>query len=419
MQPSYLQCVNCGNKYQAIPQATICPHCSGDINKPGILDLIFDDKTIPNRSEMDSCILHPNRAAGLWAYEDLLPVVPMGKKITLGEGHTPLIEVPSLASSIGIDSLWIKNETQNPTGSFKDRIAAMVTAKAIEAKAKRMILVSSGNMATATTAYGAVAGLETIAIVSPSVSRERLLQIAIYGGKAIRVKGSSADRLSLCLQATEKFGWYNANSPYNPYGPHGAKTTAYEIFLQGGKEGFHWIISPVGFGCNIVGNWRGYEDLLGFNYIERLPRFAAIQSEGSPSLVRAFEMGLREAVPGPQNTIAGGLSQVVTLNSVLALEAIRKTQGIAVAVTDEELLKAIPLLAKKTGIYAEPSGVAALAGLIRLQKEGKIGRKERVLLLISGNGLKDPLSSSPSGDLHFPEIEPSLSSLEKNISLLR
>ena len=134
-------------------------------------------------------ILHPDRAAGLWAYADLLPVESKGRKTTLGEGHTPLIEAPSLASFIGIESLWIKNETQNPTGSYKDRIAAMVTAKAVEAKAKRMVLVSSGNMATSVAAYGSVAGMETIVIVSPSVSRERLLQIAAYGGYAVRVKG--------------------------------------------------------------------------------------------------------------------------------------------------------------------------------------------------------------------------------------
>ena len=416
MQPSYLQCVNCGRPYPPTPLATLCPHCSGDIDRPGILDLVYDNKAFHNPCLVDSVLLRPDRGAGLWAYADLLPVDPKGPKITLGEGHTPLIGAPSLASSIGIESLSIKNETQNPTGSYKDRIAAMVTAKALEAKAKRMILVSSGNMASATAAYGSVAGIETIVIVSPSVSMERLLQVAVFGGKVVRVKGSSADRLSLCLQAVEKFGWYNANSPYNPYGPHGAKTTAYEIFLQGGKEGFDWIISPVGFGCNIVGNWKGFEDLLRFDLIERLPRFVAVQPEGSPSLVKAYEMGLREGFPGPQDTIAGGLSQVVTLNSVLALEAIRKTGGGAVAVSDEELLDAIPLLARKTGIYAEPSGAAALAGLIRLLKEGRIDRKERVLLLISGSGLKDPLSSRTLKDLHFAEIEPSLYGLEEALS---
>ena len=411
MQPSYLRCVHCGRSYPPAPQATICTRCSTDINRPGILDLVFGEEGLPDRPRVNSVISHPDRSAGLWAYEDLLPVDPESPRITLGEGHTPLTEVPLLASWVGIESLWIKNEAQNPTGSFKDRIAAMVTAKALEAKAKRMILVSSGNMAAATAAYGSVAGIETLVIVSPSVSRERLLQIAVYGGKAVRVKGSSADRLSLCLRAAEAHGWYNANSPYNPYGPQGAKTISYEIFLQGDKGGFDWVVSPVGFGCNIVGNWKGFEDLVRFKLLGRMPRLAAVQAEGSPSLVRAFEKGLLEGVPGPQDTIAGGLSQVVTPNSVLALEAIRKTHGTAVAVSDEELLGAIPLLARKTGIYAEPSGAAALAGLIRLLREGKIDKKEKVLLLISGSGLKDPLSVRSLEGLDVPEIEPSLDRL--------
>jgi threonine synthase len=214
-----------------------------------------------------------------------------------------------------MESLWIKNESQSPTGSFKDRIAAVVVAKALEAGARTLILVSSGNMATSVAAYGAMAGLGAIAIVSPAVSRERIIQIAVFGGRVIRVNGTSADRLRLCLEAVDHFGWFNANSPYNPYGPHGAKTISYELYTQGEKEGFDWVFSPVGFGCNIVGNWRGFEDLLHLGLTERLPRLAAVQAEGSPSLVRAFEMGLPEAVPGPQDTIAGAFPSAASRTS--------------------------------------------------------------------------------------------------------
>ncbi len=417
MQPASLQCVKCRREFPPTPQATICPHCSADINRPGILDTVIEDSFFQKRGDVEQAILNPPREAGLWAYAELLPVDPGRPKLTLGEGFTPLIHVPALASSMGIESLWVKNECQNPTGSFKDRIAAMVIAKALEANARIMVLVSSGNMATSVAAYGAAAGLKTVVIVSPSVSRERLLQIGVYGGTAIRVKGTSADRLSLCLAAAGHFGWYNANSPYNPYGPHGAKTISYEIFTQGGRQKFDWIISPVGFGCNLVGNWKGFEDLRRFGFIEHVPRFVAVQAEGSPSLVKAFQMGLEEAIPGPQNTIAGGLSQVATPNSVLALEALKRTGGTAVAVTDEELLTSIPLLARQTGIYAEPSGIAALAGLRRLLQEGKIGKKDKVLLLISGSGLKDPLSASTLEDLEFPEIEPSIHDLERSIHI--
>jgi threonine synthase len=411
VQVKYLQCVRCRQTYPPTPQATVCHNCREDINRPGIPDIIYDDP--PSLPILKEAIIRPHRPKGIWAYEDLLPVAPQIPRITLGEGHTPLIEAPALASAIGMESLWIKNESQSPTGSFKDRIAVVVVAKALEAGARTLILVSSGNVAISVAAYGAMAGLGAIAIVSPAVSRERCIQIAVCGGRVIRVNGTSADRLRLCLEAVDHFGWFNANSPYNPYGPHGAKTISYELHTQGGKEGFDWVFSPVGFGCNIVGNWRGFEDLLHLGLTERLPRLAAVQAEGSPSLVRAFEMGLPEAVPGPQDTIAGGLSQVVTPNSVLALKALRASKGAAVTITDEEMLATILLLAGRTGIYAEPAGVTALAGLRKMAREGKINRKDRVVVLISGSGVKDPLSSSFLENSVFPRIDSSFSQLER------
>ncbi len=410
MQPKCLQCVRCGATFPPSPRASLCPNCR-DIDHPGILDLVYEG---PAKTQAQkAAIQHPDRSKGIWAYEELLPVQPGTARVTLGEGHTPLIHAPALAAEIGLESLWIKNETQNPTGSFKDRIAVMVVAKALEAGAKKMVLVSSGNMAASLAAYGALAGLETVAIVSPSVSRERCIQIALFGGRVIRVKGTSSDRLSLCLAAADHFGWYNANSPYNPYGPHGAKTISYELHQQGGPRGFDWIFSSVGFGCNFVGNWKGFEDLLGLGLINKLPRLAAVQAEGSPSLVQAFEMGLSEAVPGPQDTIAGGISQVITPNSVLALKALRASDGAAVTVKDEEMLAAILVLARKTGIYAEPAGAAALAGLRKMVREGRVKKQERVAVLISGSGLKDPLSASLLAQSEFPQVGSSLTELEK------
>ena len=411
MQLKNLQCVRCGKTYPPLPQATTCSQCAEDINRPGILDLVYEDS--PNPAALKGRILQPDRSKGLWAYEDFLPVESDRPRLTLGEGHTPLIHASALGAFLDMDSLWLKNETMNPTGSFKDRIAAMIVAKALEAGAKTMILVSSGNMANSVAAYGALAGMKTIAIVSQKVSRERLIQIAVYGGQVIRVSGTSSDRLSLCFRAAERFGWFNANSPHNPYGPHGAKTISYEVFTQAGGKNFDWIISPVGFGCNFVGNWKGFEDLLRLGLISQLPRLVAVQAEGSPSLVRAFEKGLAEGVPGPQDTIAGGISQVVTPNSVLALKAIRASKGTAITVTDEEMMSSIPLLARKAGIYAEPAGVAALAGLKTMVKEKKMEENDRVLVIISGSGWKDPTSFIPLKDSHFPQINPSLSELEE------
>lgn len=408
---SHLSCVRCGRIFPPDPRATVCPACREDIDRPGILDLVFDEPADPG--PLKQALLKPQRSQGIWAYEDFLPVVPQIPRITLGEGHTPLILASLLASRIGLDALYLKNECQSPTGSFKDRVAAVVVAKAQEAGAKTLILVSSGNMAVSVAAYGALAGLETVAIVSPKVRPERMVQIAMYGGRVIAVKGTSSDRLALCSAAAEQFGWANVNSPYNPYGPHGAKTISYELFSQTEGQLFDWVFSPVGFGCNFVGNWKGFEELRRLGLIQRSPRMVAVQAEGSPSIVRAFADGLAEGVPGPQDTIAGGISQVVTPNSILVLQALRASAGAAAAVKDEEMLAAIPLLARTTGIYAEPAGVAALAGLIKMVREGKVSRKDRVVVLISGSGLKDPRSADSLENTEFPRIEASLAELER------
>jgi threonine synthase len=417
MGPSFLRCVDCGRHYTPSPAATTCPACREDSEKTGILDLVFEDSFFSKRQHYEPALLNPERSRGIWAYDRLLPVDPNSPKKTLGEGHTPLICVPDLASCLGQKSLWIKNECQNPTGSLKDRIAAVVTAKALETKAKTMIVISSGNMAASVAAYGSVNNLNTIVIVSPAVNAEKLLPICAYGGRVIRVRGTSDDRIKLCSRAAERFGWYNATSPYNPYGAYGAKTTAYEIFAQNGGQGFDWIIMPVGFGCTIVGIWKGFEDLRKIGLIDRLPRIVAVQPVGSPSLVKAFELGLRKAVPGPQDTIAGGISQVASPNSVLALEALQATKGAAVAVTDEEMIASISLLARKTGIYAEPSGVAALAGFRRMNGKGIIKPHEKTLLLITGTGLKDPLSAGKVNPRDIPEIDPSLDLLATHANL--
>jgi threonine synthase len=410
---SHLECVICKEKYPALPNATTCPKCPEDANNPGILDLVYSRDFFQEKSLQIRAIESSDRNAGIWAFESLLPVQSNARRITLGEAHTPLVASPALASRIGMEpaSLWLKNECQSPTGSLKDRIAPIVVAKALEANARTMVVISSGNMANAVTAHGAAHGLRTVVIVSPSARPDRVLHSAVSGGMVLRVRGSSSDRIALCSEAARRFGWYNATSPYNPYGSHGAKTIAYEVFSRG--EAFDWIVFPVGFGCNIVGVWKGFKDLQALGLLSRIPKFAAVQPEGSPSLVKAFEQGLKEAVPGPQETIAGGISQVATPNSMLALEALYTTGGTAVAVSDEELIESVLMLAGTAGIFAEPAGAAALAGLKRLLHDGKIAETDRVLLLITGSGFKEPTPFDFIKTPRFPKIDPSVVMLEK------
>jgi threonine synthase len=336
------------------------------------------------------------REWGIWRFAEMLPVshIPRtacGEPVTGGEGDTPLVRAPRLGGMLGVD-LYLKNEGFNPTGSFKDRVAAMVVAKAMEAGARRLILSSSGNMAGSVASLAAVAGLRVTAVVAPETSLAKVAQIKMYGADVVRVGPTETERLNLCLEAARRLGWFTATSPLCPYGSYGAKTMAYEEWYQlgvRGGSGPDWVVIPVGYGCDFVGHWKGYLDLLGGGFISRLPRLVGVQPEGSPSLVRAWEEGREEGIPGPSDSIAGGISQTLTLNARQCLQAIRQTGGMAVAVSDGEMLDAQRELARLAGVFAEPSAAAAFAGVRKLAARGVFSPGETVVAVLTGSGLKD------------------------------
>jgi len=225
-------------------------------------------------------------------------------------------------------------------------------------------------------------------IVQPSVDLAKVAQIAMYGGQVVRVRGTGGDRLRFLERTVSELGWYNGNSPLNPFGPEGAKTTAYELWLQLGKSVPDWVVLPVGFACNLVGIWRGFRELREAGLTDRLPRLAAIQPEGSPSFVRAFKEHKDEAGPDIQDTIASGISQDVTLHSRLGLRALAETGGTAEAVSDEAILQAELEIARTEGLFMEPTAAAAVAGFQRLAKQGTFSKAQTVVVIATGSGLK-------------------------------
>jgi len=389
-----LRCTRCGKEYPADPAATTCPACDGGPESPSILEVRHDAGL--SRGLWERMVARSPREWGIWRFAEMLPVsgIPRtasGEVVTGGEGDTPLVPAPRLGRMLGVD-LYLKNEGFNPTGSFKDRVAAMVVAKAMEAGARRLILSSSGNMAGGVASLAAVAGLRVTAVVAPETSLAKVAQIRMYGADVVRVGPTETERLNLCLEAARRLGWFTATSPLCPYGSYGAKTMAYEEWYQlgvrGGK-GPDWVVIPVGYGCNFVGHWKGYLDLLEAGFISRLPRLVGVQPEGSPSLVRAWEEGREEGVPGPSDSIAGGISQTLTLNARQCLQAIRQTGGMAVAVSDADMLDAQRELAHLAGIFAEPSAAAAFAGVRKLAARGVFSPGDTVVAVLTGSGLKD------------------------------
>ncbi len=396
-----LRCYRCQREWVPEEAPDLCPDCTRGVNYPGILEPVVSPSRLNVLSDL---IARWQKPEGIGYFFPLLP--GSQPPPSLGEGSTPLTRARRLEKHLDSPAaIYLKNETLNPTGSFKDRMAAVLVGTALGRGAETLILVSSGNMAASVAAYGARAGLSVITIVPPGSSGARLEQITAHGARAVAVRGSGEDRLDLCLRAAEKLPLYQVTSPLNPYGPEGAKTAAYEEFIQlGGPP--DWLFLPVGFGCNLVGHYRGYSDLMAAGLSSRLPRMVAVQPTGSPSLVRAFREGSEEGLPGPQDTIAGGISQTVTLGSRPGLRALRESGGTALDVSDDELLQSVALLAELEGIWAEPSGAAGAAGIVRLVRQGRLSPGESVVAVVTGHGLKDPGAGKTRA--HLPEVDPDL-----------
>lgn len=381
---NHLKCVQCGAKYQPESRLTTCAACRAAGGRPGILEVVLDAVAVgvSLRSLVKVPLTH-----GIQRWAGLLPMRDPALCVSLGEGNTPLVRAMSLGRSASFGgTVFVKNETANPTGSFKDRSAMVIADVAHAANAKALTVVSSGNMGAAVSAYASALGLRAYVIVRPSIDPARLVQISMYGGTLVRVKGSSEDRLRFMDRAIERLGWYNATSPLNPYGTEGLKTTAYELWVQLSGRVPDWVVVPVGFGCHVVGLWRGFDELQQAGLADRMPRMAGIQSEGSPSLVKAFREGRDEDLPDAQETIAWGISQKTCLNGRLALRAIKETGGTSEAVSDGAILEAGRRLAETEGLLVEPSAAAAFAGFFTLAGRGAFGKAESVVVMATGSG---------------------------------
>jgi threonine synthase len=368
----------------------MCPN-----NDDGRLDIYYDYEALRKEHIKRT---FDQRPATVWKYFELLPVEKEKNIVTLEAGGTRLIRSSNLAKKIGLKNLYIKDETVNPTGSFKDRSMTVGVSKAVEFGAHATATASSGNAAAALAAHAAKAGLKCYAFVLESASEAKLAQIRLYGTRVMRVravKNGKDPTVQMLKKIVENYGWYPCPSfgPFNPYQVEGPKTMSYELIEQLDWCAPHWVMVPTGSGCLLTGIWKGFKDFQQLDLVESIPRLAAIQSEGCAPLVRAFERNddsLTIEPWGRPNTIAGGLSDVYPWDGDAALSALKETDGIADKVSDSEILESQKLLASTEGIFAEPTGVAALAGLIKLVQKKVIKKDEVVVLLVTGHGLKDP-----------------------------
>jgi threonine synthase len=401
-----LRCVLCGAEYGVSEVDYVCPK-HGD---QGILDVVYDYDLIGRRLSREGLAQNPDYS--IWRYSPLLPVEPDSPRPPLQVGWTPMYYAQRLGERLGLPHLYVKDDGRNPTASFKDRASAIAVVKVLELGREIVTTASSGNAAAALAGLAASVGLPTVIFVPETAPQAKVAQLLIFGATVILVQGTYDQAFDLCLAASKEYGWYCRNTAYNPYMSEGKKTASFEICEQLGWQAPDRVFVAVGDGCIIGGLWKGFRDLMALGWIERMPKLMGVQAEGSAVLVRAWQAGTEEIEPLVPHTIADSISVGMPRDRIKALRAVRETGGEYVAVSDEEILEAMRVLAREAAVFAEPAGATGFAGLQKLLRGGKIDPDERIVVLVTGNGLKDvPSAIKATGEPY--RVEPKLEALDR------
>jgi threonine synthase len=330
------------------------------------------------------------REASLWRYREVLPVERDENIVTLGEGWTPLLGAPRLAAALGLGELYIKDESQNPTQSFKARGMTTAVSMALELGARKLAVPSAGNAAGALAAYAARAGLEAHIFMPQDTPRANIVECREMGARVTLIDGLITDCGAIVAQRKEAEGWFDVSTLKEPYRVEGKKTLGYEL-----AEQLDWtlpdvIIYPTGGGTGLIGMWKAFDEMEAMGWIDgKRPRMVTVQAAGCAPIVRAFEEGKRTADEFPDAaTVAAGLRVPRAIGDFLILDALRASKGTAVAVTDEELIAATREIGASEGLFVAPEGAACLPALRKLLAADAIKPDERVVLFNTGAGVK-------------------------------
>jgi threonine synthase len=374
------QCSSCGKRYQRDEVRYLCPRCARDyrpgIPLPGVLLAQFDYTTIRKQF---------NRAKPDW---NLFSAVEENFFPPISVGNTPFSPTAALGKQLGFDNVWLKNDGLNPSASLKDRASFLVVAEANRLKETTIVAASTGNAASALAAVCAATGKRALIFVPASAPRPKLAQMILYGATVIPVRGTYDDAFRLSLEYTAKRGGLNRNTAYHPLTIEGKKTVGLEIWRQNNWRVPEAILVPVGDGVIISGVHKAFCDLKASGLISRLPRLICVQAEKSNAIHRYVESGLYRNAANPA-TVADSISVSIPSNAHLARKAVLDSGGFSVTVTDQEILEGQRRLAAGTGIFAEPAAAATVAALKKLRPSKRLDRKEQIVLLITGHGLKD------------------------------
>ena len=376
-----LECTRCGAHYDADALAGLSSCCAKPLYPRYDLAAMRDSFTPASLS---------GRSADLWRYEEVLPVRDRAQRVTLGEGFTPLLDAPRLARELGFERVLIKDEGANPTGSFKARGLCMAISRALELGVREVAIPTAGNAGSATAAYAAAAGIRAHVVAPRDTPRVIIEEIRALGADLQLIDGLITDAAQIVAEGARTHGWFDLSTLKEPYRVEGKKTMGYELFEQLGGRLPDAIVYPTGGGTGLVGMWKAFDEMEQLGWIGAArPRMISVQAEGCAPIVRAWEQGASAAEPWQNaRTIAAGLRVPRAVGDFLMLEAIRKSNGAAIAVSDEEMVAATARVGALTGIFAAPEGAATAAALPRLLERGLIARNEEVVLFNTGSGLK-------------------------------
>jgi threonine synthase len=397
------KCIICEAEFSLDDIEYVCKACKGN------LQVTYDYQFIKENFKKSD--LAENQDYSIWRYKNLLPVEDLSRKPVVQIGWTPLYKAERLGNKLGINNLYVKDDGRNPSASYKDRAGAIVVVKALERGEKTITTASTGNAASSLSCLTAAIGLKTIIFLPESSPVAKIAQLLVFGAIVITVKGSYDDAFDLCIKATERYGWYNRNSGYNAYTREGKKTCSYEVCEQLGWDCPDKVFIPVGDGSIISGMWKGFVDLYEIGFIDRLPQLISCQAGNSDAINRAFESdGVIRPVDG--NTIADSISVRYPHDGDAALKAIKESGGFAISVSDEQIIQAIPELAREASVFGEPAGVTPLVALEKAVNNNMIKEGEKIILLMTGNGLRDINSAMKSVGRPL-KINPDIKELEK------
>jgi threonine synthase len=394
-QITRLTCVQCGAQYREGEHPYTCPACGIE----GILDVEYDyDVARRSMKERGLGTTPADLLGSIWRYIDLLPITGEKGLPRLQVGGTPLVDAPRLAAKAGVASLVLKDDGRLPTCSFKDRASAVGSTKARELGFKTVACSSTGNAASSLAGVCADAGLEAIIFVPTHAPPAKVAQLRAFGATVLLVQGSYDQAYYLCEDACKVHGWYDRNCAVNPYLVEGKKTCGLEIGEQLAKDPPDWVCVALGDGCTTAGIWKGMREMNLLGVLPKLPRILAVQAEGAAPLAKAWAAKNFGDASGYEKvkaqTAADSIAVGEPRNWRKALRAVKASEGAIVAVSDEAILEAAKDIAAGSGVFAEPTGSAPFAGLLKAREAGIVGAKDRVLVVVTGNGLKDVAGAS-------------------------